>query len=169
MFIEREGKKYELTAEELAEANSEFVTSWMRKILEEDFDVPEEFSQGYAEWAYERYCEGNGETEYQCVEKAYAEYQKDKEEDPDSFGENGEEIPKATCCNCYAYNCGYCDKFQSTVDADDNCDHIHGETIKKVYALGSLMGFFDMENLTEEELAEKLGYDADDLRIMDTI
>ena len=50
MFIERDGKKYELTAKELSDANTEFVTNWMRKTLEEDFDVPEEFSQDYAEW-----------------------------------------------------------------------------------------------------------------------
>lgn len=29
MYIEREGKRYELTAEELLEANAEFVTNWM--------------------------------------------------------------------------------------------------------------------------------------------
>lgn len=169
MFIERDGKKYELTAKELSDANTEFVTSWMKKTLEEDFDVPEEFSQGYAEWAYDRYSEGNGETEYECVEKAFDEYEKDKKEDPDSFGEDEEEIPKATCCNCYAYNNGYCDKFQSTVDADDNCDHLHGETIKKVYALGALMGYYDMEDLDAETLAESLGYDIEDIQIMDTI
>ena len=77
MFIERDGKKYELTAKELSDANTEFVTNWMRKTLEEDFDVPEEFSQDYAEWAYDRYSEGNGETEYRCVELAYDEYLED--------------------------------------------------------------------------------------------
>lgn len=88
MFIERDGKKYELTEKELSDANTEFVTNWMRKTLEEDFDVPEEFSQDYAEWAYDRYSEGNGETEYECVEKAFDEYEKNKKEDPDSFGED---------------------------------------------------------------------------------
>lgn len=92
MYIERDGKKYELTAKELSDANTEFVTNWMRKTLEDDFDVSEEFSQSYAEWAYDLYCEGNGDTEYECVEKAYTEYEKDKKEDPDLFSEDEEEI-----------------------------------------------------------------------------
>ena len=41
MFIERDGKKYELTAKELSDANTEFVTNWMKSTLENDFDVPE--------------------------------------------------------------------------------------------------------------------------------
>lgn len=168
MYIERNGRKYKLTAEELLEASSEFATNWMKNTLENDFNVPEELSGSYAEWAYKLYCKGDDETQYECLEKAYAEYEKDKKENSDAFG-NDEELPKATCCNCYAYNNGYCDKFQGAVDADDDCNHIHGETIEKVYALGSLMGFFDKEKLTEEELAKKLGYGADDLRIMDTI
>lgn len=76
MFIERDGKKYELTAKELSDANTEFVTNWMRKTLEEDFDVPEEFSQDYAEWAYDRYSEGNGETEYECVILSWISWQR---------------------------------------------------------------------------------------------
>lgn len=85
MYIERNGNKYELTEKELSDANTEFVTNWMRRTLEEDFDMPEEFSQDYAEWAYERYCEGNGETEYECVRLAYEEYLDNKEDNPDSF------------------------------------------------------------------------------------
>lgn len=34
MFIERDGKKYELTAKELSDANTEFVTNWMKSTLE---------------------------------------------------------------------------------------------------------------------------------------
>lgn len=33
MYIERDGKKYQLTAEELLEANAEFVTNWMKATL----------------------------------------------------------------------------------------------------------------------------------------
>ena len=43
MYIEREGKKYQLTAEELLEANAEFVTNWMKTTLEADFGIPENF------------------------------------------------------------------------------------------------------------------------------
>ncbi len=69
----------------------------MREILENDFNVPEDESQKYAEWAYEKYCEGNGETQYQCVELAYEEYQKghgSEEED------EKDDLPSATCGCC---------------------------------------------------------------------
>jgi len=73
MKIVREGKEIELTSEELASAHAEFVTNFMRKTLEEDFDVAPEDSQQLAEQAYDRYCEGNGETEYECIEAVYSE------------------------------------------------------------------------------------------------
>ena len=89
MYIEREGKRYELTAEELLEANAEFVTNWMKATLEENFSIPENISQKYAEWAYNRYSEGNGETEYECIELAAKEYEKVPETDSG--------LQKATC------------------------------------------------------------------------
>lgn len=49
MKIVREGKEIELTSEELAMAHAEFVTNFMRKTLEEDFDVAPEDSQQLAE------------------------------------------------------------------------------------------------------------------------
>lgn len=177
MFIERDGKKYELTAKELSDANTEFVTNWMRKTLEEDFDVPEEFSQDYAEWAYDRYSEGNGETEYRCVELAYDEYLEDHHDEGNDSKDEG--LPRATCDKCYSCmtDCGsekgYCEHFSSNIDLDGDCEHIHGEDIKKVYACGTLMGFYNVENLDsenlQEQVAEKLGYDQEDIRIMDTI
>ena len=48
-----------------------------RKTLEEDFDVAPEDSQQLAEQAYDRYCEGNGETEYECIEAVYSVQQSD--------------------------------------------------------------------------------------------
>ncbi len=33
MYIERDGKEYELTYEELSEANTKFVTNWMESVL----------------------------------------------------------------------------------------------------------------------------------------
>ena len=91
MKIVRDGKEYELTSEELAAANTEFVTNFMksemmgrceisdeelvtnfmRMTLETDFGVSPEDSQDLAEQAYDRYCEGNGETEGECVDWAY--------------------------------------------------------------------------------------------------
>ena len=169
--------KPKLTSQELSDANTEFVTNWMRETLENDFDVPEDESQEYAEWAYEKYCEGNGETQYQCVELAYEEYRKDyPEEDSDSEGEG---LPRATCNECYSCmtDCGsekgFCEHFSGNIDLDDDCEHIHGEDIKKVYACGTLMGFYNVEKLDSENLrkqvAEKLGYDPEDIRVMDTI
>ena len=73
MKIKRDGKWYTLTADELADANTEFVTNWMRDTLIEDFDVPEDESWDYAELAYQRYTYGDGETEYECIEKIYEE------------------------------------------------------------------------------------------------
>ena len=73
MIIERDGKQYELTYEELSEANTEFVTNWMKKKLIEDFDVPEDIADYYAAVAYEYYCREKG-TEYECVELAYDDY-----------------------------------------------------------------------------------------------
>ena len=48
----------------------------MKATLEENFSIPENISQKYAEWAYNRYSEGNGETEYECIELAAKEYEK---------------------------------------------------------------------------------------------
>lgn len=177
MFIERDGKKYELTAKELSDANTEFVTNWMKSTLENDFDVPEDESQGYAEWAYDRYSRGQSETEYRCVELAYDEYLEDHpDEDDDS---EDEELPRATCNDCYSCmtDCGseggYCEHYSDNVDLDDDCEHIHGEDIKKVYACGTLMGFYNVEKLDsenlQEQVAEKLGYDPEDIRVMDTV
>ena len=160
--------KPKLTSQELSEANTEFVTNWMRETLENDFDVPEDESEGYAEWAYDRYCEGNGETEYRCVELACEEYQKDhapEEEDEEDI------LPAATCgCCMQCYENGWCDRFQSNVDPDEEgCDHVHSDYIKKVYALDTYMGTYNLEGLSLEKVAEKLGYAPEDIRIMDTI
>lgn len=91
MKIVREGKEIELTSEELAMAHAEFVTNFMRKTLEEDFDVAPEDSQQPAEQAYDRYCEGNGETEYECIEAVYSESGEDEEK----------LIRPATCQECF--------------------------------------------------------------------
>lgn len=57
-------------------AHARFVTAFMRDELIGQFDVPEEDAQNVAEEAYDIYCEGNGQTEYECIEEAFAEYKK---------------------------------------------------------------------------------------------
>ena len=50
---------------------------------------------------------------------------------------------------------------------------LYGEDVKKVYACGTLMGFYNVEKLDsdnlQEQVAEKLGYDPEDIRVMDTV
>lgn len=79
MKIIRNGQEFKLTGNELMEAHAEFVTNFMQKELLENFDAKEEDTRKIAESAYGRYCEGNGETEYECIEWAYEEYYKGKE------------------------------------------------------------------------------------------
>ena len=63
MKIMRDGKEYELTSEELAAANAEFVTNFMKSELMGRCEISdEELAEELAEQAYDRYCEGNGET-----------------------------------------------------------------------------------------------------------
>lgn len=79
MKIVREGKEFELTPAEIQEAHKEFVTNWMGNTLMEDFDMEEKDAKDVAELAFVRYCEGNGETEYEAVEWAYQEWEKEQE------------------------------------------------------------------------------------------
>lgn len=60
------------------EIHEDFVTEWMKDVLMEDFDIKDEYVAGeLADWAYARYCDGNGETEYECIEWAYDNHYKD--------------------------------------------------------------------------------------------
>lgn len=70
MKITRDGKEYELTFEELTQANQEFVTNFMQETLESDFGIDEKDSGKLAEAAYEKYAGGDGKTEYECIEWA---------------------------------------------------------------------------------------------------
>lgn len=78
MIIKRtiEGKEYEieLTPDEISKVNAEHVTNWMESVLINDFGVNNTDARDVAESAYDIYCEGNGETEYECVEIAYNRY-----------------------------------------------------------------------------------------------
>lgn len=74
MKITRDGKEYELTFEELTQANQEFVTSFMQKTLESDFGILAEHSEEVAKKAFQHYEMGNGKTEYECIEWAAEQF-----------------------------------------------------------------------------------------------
>ena len=79
MKIMRDGKEYELTSEELAAANTEFVTNFMKSELMGRCEISdEELAEELAEQAYDRYCEGNGETEGECIDWAFLAKKKEK-------------------------------------------------------------------------------------------
>lgn len=65
-----------LTHEEISQANTEFVTEFMRNKLIEDFGVSDEKADELAIVAYEKYCEGNGLTEYECIEAVVDDWKK---------------------------------------------------------------------------------------------
>ncbi len=52
-------------------AHARFVTKFMEDELLNSFDVPKEDAHDVAVDAYDIYCEGNGQTEYECIEEAY--------------------------------------------------------------------------------------------------
>ena len=78
MKIERivNGKKriFTLTHEELGQAHEEFVKNFMATTLQNDFGLEESDAEEVADMAYEFYCEGDGLTEYECIQKAYDEW-----------------------------------------------------------------------------------------------
>ena len=62
----------EYCAKQDAEAHKRFVVNWMKNTIMEDFPVyNEDIAHDIAERAYEIYSEGNGDTEYESVQKAY--------------------------------------------------------------------------------------------------
>ena len=71
-----EGKPFEfsLTNEELTEAHKEYVIAFMSNVLQNDFGVSSEDATLVAEKAFDMYSEGNGYTEYECVQLAYKEW-----------------------------------------------------------------------------------------------
>ena len=74
MKIKRDGKEYILTADELAKAAKEFVTNWMEDELRDQYNLLDHEAEDIAKEAYALYCEGNGKTQYECIEKAYQEF-----------------------------------------------------------------------------------------------
>lgn len=59
-------------------AHDAHVTSFMQMTLQNDFDMEETDAIEVAKDAYQYYCEGNGDTEYECIQKAYDEWCKEK-------------------------------------------------------------------------------------------
>ena len=78
MKIIRDGKEFELTHEEMMEAHDQIVTEFMTNVLIDDFGLDIEKAKDLGEVAYGRYCEGNDETEYECIEWAYNQYVQNK-------------------------------------------------------------------------------------------
>lgn len=68
--------EFELTDKELGKAHDEFVTNWMASELFNAFGLTVTEAEECAELAYDLYCEGNGKTEYECIEDAFEEYEK---------------------------------------------------------------------------------------------
>lgn len=68
MKIQRDGKEYTLTAEEVMEAHEEFVTSFMVAELENSYDVPHKYSKDLAKEAYDMYADSSIYSEYDCMQ-----------------------------------------------------------------------------------------------------
>lgn len=75
MEIERNGIKIKLTEEEIYKTHIEFVTGWMKSEIE-SMNFPEPVANELAITAYELYSEGNGETEYECIEKTVDDFRR---------------------------------------------------------------------------------------------
>lgn len=78
MVIRRDGKCYRLTEKELYAAHQEVVINFMKNELQSSYGYGSRKAKTIAEMAYERYSEGNGETEYECIEWADREYKEIK-------------------------------------------------------------------------------------------
>jgi hypothetical protein len=68
-------------------AHDRFVTTLMKNTFMEDFGITDEKdAQGMAELAYDLYCEGDGETEYECIEEIFNRCNDDEDDDEDDLG-----------------------------------------------------------------------------------
>ena len=72
MKIIRGDMSFELTLEELYEAHAEFIKLFMKSELMGPYGLDEKTAEEVAERAFDRYCEGNGETQGECIEWAFA-------------------------------------------------------------------------------------------------
>lgn len=76
MKIVRNGKNYRLTKEEIWKAHCEFVIDWMTSTLISDFGTPKTKAKNLANIAFEKYCDGDGKTEYECLEWVNEKFKK---------------------------------------------------------------------------------------------
>jgi len=75
--IEVNGIKYTLTRSEMSMAHAEYIMDFYIDELFTNFpDIPKEEVRGIAERAYDIYSEGEGDTEYEALEKAVKEFDK---------------------------------------------------------------------------------------------
>ena len=62
----------------MSKAHKTFVKAWMSLTLQTDFDMNEKDADNLATVCYDTYCQGDGLTEYEAVEKTY-EFTKEEE------------------------------------------------------------------------------------------
>ena len=74
MKIFRDGKEYELTLQELIQAHEEVSIGFMATELHNSFGLDKNTAREVARKAFEKYAEGTGKTEYECIEWAYNQY-----------------------------------------------------------------------------------------------
>ena len=60
-----------MAPEELAKAHDEFVLNFMKKQFVKNYGVEDDLAEELAQNAYDRYYEGRGETEGECIEWSY--------------------------------------------------------------------------------------------------
>ena len=75
-FVAVEESEVEQYLDDIEYKNYEkFVTNWMKRTLIKDFDIDDaELAAEIADRTYNIYSEGDGDTEYESIEKAYEEF-----------------------------------------------------------------------------------------------
>ncbi len=63
--------------EQDSEAHERYVTDFMASVAANDFGYDEEDAACIGVKAYSIYCEGDGQTEYECVEQAVEEFEEE--------------------------------------------------------------------------------------------
>lgn len=74
-IINNKTVEIELTADEISLAHTEHIKNFMQSELENSFGYDTQTAEELAELAYDEYAEGNGLTEYECIEKIAEEYE----------------------------------------------------------------------------------------------
>lgn len=81
---------YGINSVELNESKRQYI-NWAMEVLSDDFEVEDEdVARDAAEWAWDKYTDGDGYTEYECIEMAVDEFDlwsEDEDEDEDDEDE----------------------------------------------------------------------------------